>query len=31
MKILHRILLGMALGTLASGCVYRINISKVIS
>src|ERR1700721_4187900 len=28
MKILHRVLLGMALGTLASGCVYRINIQQ---
>ena len=28
MKILHRVLLGMALGALASGCVYRINIQQ---
>src|ERR1700682_6843219 len=28
MKIPQRILLGMALGALASGCVYRINIQQ---
>ena len=27
-KIFHRILLGFALGALASGCVYRINIQQ---
>ena len=28
MKILQRVLLGMVLGALASGCVYRINIQQ---
>src|SRR3984957_16941041 len=28
MKIFRRVLLGMALGALASGCVYRINIQQ---
>jgi outer membrane protein assembly factor BamE len=28
MKIIQRVLLGVALGTLASGCVYRINIQQ---
>ena len=28
MKILQRVLLGMALGAVASGCVYRINIQQ---
>ena len=28
MKILQRVLLGMALGAAASGCVYRINIQQ---
>jgi outer membrane protein assembly factor BamE len=28
MKIIQRVLLGLALGVLASGCVYRINIQQ---